>query len=70
MRLTELLDSLQTLGARAPHQELFLRSWLAGTPLGEHAAHHRASYPKALQAALPELEQKRAALLSLVQERP
>lgn len=64
MRIRELRDEVRALGANDRHEGRLLRSWAQATPLDVEVApgSSLAKYPKAVIAALPELETKLAGI--------
>ncbi|NMG68937.1 RNA methyltransferase [Parazoarcus communis] len=70
MRIEELLQRLQALGAKPTHQARVMRAWLQGQPLdsGPRAAEN--VLPLALRQALPELSAELSALAALGSEHP
>ena len=70
MNIDAIRQRLRALGARPSHEARLLRAWLQGWALdaGPHTESNR--LPKALQAALPELESELRALARVRSEHP
>jgi len=66
----ELLDRVESLGARPVHAQRILGAWLRGLPLDEAASRPGGRFPDALAAALPELERDLAALAVEIAREP
>jgi len=69
MRIHDLRNLLRTHGARAPHEEAVLRSWLAGRALDAGRKHPEAFFPAALRAAFPDIEHRFGALARVQTQR-
>ena len=67
MRIEQLRQALQTLGAQPCHEERVLRAWTAGHPLNHGTRRQRAEdfLPLKLRNALPALESELAGLARL-----
>lgn len=63
--LIELRQALRAAGARPRHETLVLRAWTRGLPLEEFGRRPDSPFPRALRAAMPELVDRFAALVSV-----
>ncbi|GAB1459029.1 RNA methyltransferase [Thauera sp.] len=70
MEIEHLRQRLRALGARPSHEARLLRAWLQGHGLDAGPRTESNRLPKALQAALPELEAELGALARVRSEHP
>ena len=70
MEIEQLRLRLRALGARPSHEARLLRAWLQGHALDAGPRTESNRLPKALQAALPELEAELGALARVRSEHP
>ena len=70
MNIDALRQRLRALGARPSHEARLLRAWLQGHALDAGPRTESSRLPKALQAALPELEAELGALARVRSEHP
>lgn len=70
MRIAELSQALRAAGAKPRHEALALRAWSHGLALDALAQRPQLRFPASLQAALPALEARLAALATVVAEHP
>ena len=70
MNIDAIRDRLRALGARPSHEARLLRAWLQGLALDAGPRTESNRLPKALQAALPELESDLRALARVRSEHP
>ena len=70
MQISEIKERLAALGAKPAHVERILRAWLQGLALDAGPRTESNRLPKALQAALPELESELCALARVRSEHP
>lgn len=68
--LQQIREHLRALGARAPHEDRVLRRWAQVRPQQEGRRRPEHFMPAALVQALPEIEQRLAALASVQSEHP
>ena len=70
MNIDAIRQRLRALGARPSHEARLLRAWLQGLALDAGPRTESNRLPKALQAALPELESELCALARVRSEHP
>ena len=70
MNIDAIRERLRALGARPSHEARLLRAWLQGWALDAGPRTESNRLPKALQAALPELESELRALARVRSEHP
>lgn len=70
MRIEAISEALRAAGAKPRHEALALRGWAHGLALDAFARRPQWRFPVRLQAALPALEARLAALATVVAEHP